>query len=94
VTVNIEGTSHAPSLTYFVPVPILQQFVFRRCPEVMTMPFISFHVVYLSFEGNLHDAFVMSKYAFVAISEVKAPYFDVLVRGDGSYELGISGYIE
>lgn len=39
----------------------------------MTVSFISSHVVYFPFEGDLHDALVMSKHAFVTISEIKAP---------------------
>jgi hypothetical protein len=67
------------SITNLVSVPVFHHLVLPYGPEVVTS--------LLLLEGYLHHTLLMGKQAFVAISKVKSPYFDVLVRGTGDNEL-------
>ena len=58
--------------------------VFRDSPEKMGLPF----------KSNLHDALVVREYRLVAVTEVEAPDFDVLVRRARYDQLRVVGNVE
>ena len=75
-----------------VTVPIFEHFVFADGPEVMCRLALSLTCV-VPLKRNLHDTLVMCKDGFMAVTEVEAPYLDVLVGRTGNNELGIVGDI-
>ena len=74
---------HQAMETHLITVPILEHFVLAGGPEIMGLA--SF------LERNLHYAFLMCEDGLVAVAEVEAPDFDVLVGGAGDDEFGVGG---
>ena len=56
-----------------VSIPVFQHLVFTDSPEI----------VRVLLEGNLHNTFLMRKNRFMTVSEIKPPYFDILIGRTG-----------
>lgn len=83
------GPNEEDECTYLVTVPVLEELVLAHGPEVVRRLGVALARV-VALERDLHHALVVCEERLVAVAEVEAPDFDILVRRARHNELRVA----